>query len=55
MILLTTQTGFLKPIAWLLGQIFNGLLILYIILLNGLQTNLIMFQLLVSVLFCLQS
>ena len=25
MILLTTQTGFLKPIAWLLGQIFNGL------------------------------
>ena len=26
MILLTTQTGFLKPIAWLLGQIFNGLL-----------------------------
>ena len=25
MILLTTQTGFLKPIAWLLCQIFNGL------------------------------
>ena len=25
MILLTTQSGFLKPIAWLLGQIFNGL------------------------------
>lgn len=25
MILLTTETGFLKPIAWLLGQIFNGL------------------------------
>ena len=25
MIILTTQTGFLKPIAWLLGQIFNGL------------------------------
>lgn len=25
MILLTTQIGFLKPIAWLLGQIFNGL------------------------------
>lgn len=25
MISLTTQTGFLKPIAWLLGQIFNGL------------------------------
>lgn len=25
MILLTIQTGFLKPIAWLLGQIFNGL------------------------------
>lgn len=25
MILLSTQTGFLKPIAWLLGQIFNGL------------------------------
>lgn len=25
MILLTTQTGFLKPMAWLLGQIFNGL------------------------------
>ena len=25
MILLTTQTGFLKPIAWLLGQLFNGL------------------------------
>ena len=25
MILLTTQTGFLKPIAWLLGQIFNFL------------------------------
>ena len=25
MISLTTQTGFLKPIAWLLGEIFNGL------------------------------
>ena len=25
MIFLTQETGFLKPIAWLLGQIFNGL------------------------------
>lgn len=29
MILLTTETGFLKPIAWLLGQIFNGLFNLF--------------------------
>lgn len=55
MILLTTQTGFLKPIAWLLGQIFNGLFNLIYNIADGLQTNLIMFQLLVSVLFCLQS
>ena len=29
MVLLTTETGFLKPIAWLLGQIFNGLFNLF--------------------------
>ena len=29
MILLTTETGFLKPIAWLLGKIFNGLFNLF--------------------------